>query len=349
MKMLKQTKIGKHVLGTDSSPLFLPDIDVYFKKDIELGRSLIKQLHSYGVSTIKGALLHNPEICLPEGDTRYYVPGKGFRVENYRAIVERHSIPLNILRELYSEAKDLGMDLALSIYDFEGLELATELECSLLKIPSSNIVHHPLIHAAATSGVPIIIDTGRSSQHEIDRAINWAKSSGAETIIIQHSPPGPPAKATTFNLPLMISHGKKHSCYNGLSDHYSGTEIMLAATALGADVIEKGICPDGASPDIDISHALQISQVPELLDQMLLIHDSLKVSALPPQPTPPADRMCLVAKHDIQIGSQLSLENIYFAFPPIGVNVENWEQLEGKKINTHIVAGEPVKWEYIEK
>ena len=42
-----------------------------------------------------------------------------------------------------------------------------------------------------------------------------------------------------------------------LSDHHHGTEMIIAATAMGAHIIEKGACPVGMENDQDVNHAMR--------------------------------------------------------------------------------------------
>lgn len=343
------TRIGRNLIGNGASPLFLPDIDVYFKHDIQGAYYLVDALIDAGITTLKGALLHNPEICLPVGEVGYFVPEEGIRRERYRDVIERHIVPLDTLRRIYGDARDKGLELVLSVYDDEGLELAIELDSVAVKIPSSNIVHAPLIRNAASTGRTLILDTGRSTMGEIERAVMWAKVSGANAIIIQHSPPGPPALPSDFNLNMMIEMGRKHDCFDGLSDHYRGIEMLLAATALGVDVLEKGVCLDNTKPDIDIAHALPVSQVADTMQKIEAIYQALgNTERILPEGRPiPPDRMCLVAKEDLEAGTRISQEKVRFAFPQEGLPVEQWDEYVDKPLLKFVKAGEAITVEHV--
>ncbi|MFN7092368.1 MAG: N-acetylneuraminate synthase family protein [Allorhizobium sp.] len=338
-------KIGSQYVGQGELPLFLPDIDVYFKDDIDGARRLVNELSALGVSTLKGAILHDAEICLPGGDTGYYVPGEGVRTENYRAVIDRHVVPLETFRRIYSGARDKGLDLVLSVYDEPGIALAIDLDSAALKIPSSNITHAPLIRDAASAGLPLIIDTGRSTMDEISRAVGWARKAGVKVLIIEHSPPGPPAPVSAFNLNMMTALGEDHNCFDGLSDHFIGIDMMLVAAARGADVIEKGVCLDQTKSDIDIAHALPISQVGYALEKIKLYHQSLGVQerVLPADRPFPPDRMCVVAATDLVAGTPITRKNVRFAFPPLGIGCENWDIMEGRSVKRFVPAGQPLQ------
>ena len=342
---MTEFRIGKHIIGNDHPPVFWPDIDVYFKRDVALAITMIRSLKSFGIETIKGAVLHRADLCLDNGClTEYFVPGKGLVVESYREIVERHVVDLKSLRQIFGEVRNLGLDLVLSVYDDEGVAFAEEMGAVAIKIPSSNIVHLPLIRAAASTRRPLVVDTGRSSIAEIDRAMRWARAAGAEDILLQHSPPGPPALPAQFNMRMMPELGRRFSVPFGLSDHFAGVEMISIAVAMGASVLEKGVCADGSTADIDLAHALPLSLVPQLLETIALAHESMgeTMRADPMSPHRPRDRMGLIAARNLQPGERLDMALVSFAFPAAGVPVEDWDSVVGRVLVAPVAAGQPI-------
>lgn len=342
---MAEFRIGKRLIGDGHPPVFWPDIDVYFKRDVALAIDMVRSMKAAGVETIKGAVLHRVDLCLDlDCPTEYFVPGRGVVAESYRKIVERHVVDLESLRRIFGEVRDLGLDLVLSVYDDEGVAFAEEMEAAAIKIPSSNIVHAPLIRTAASVCGPLVIDTGRSSIAEIDRAVSWARAAGAQEILLQHSPPGPPAPPAQFNMRMMPELGRRFSVPYGLSDHFAGVEMIFLAVAMGASVLEKGVCADGATADIDLAHALPLSRVPQLLEAMALAYESLGATmrADPAISSRPRDRMGLVAARDLHPGERLELACVRFAFPAIGIPVEDWDAVEGGVLVAPVAAGQPI-------
>ena len=336
--------IGRTWLGPGHPPAFFPDIDVYFKADLGLALDLVAQIAAAGARVLKGAILHDVELASPLGDTQYFVPGRGMVRESYRAVLERHVVPLRDLAVIMTTARDAGLDLVMSIYDDEGLAFARDMQVDAVKVASSNIVHAPLIRSLAATGLPLIIDTGRSTMEEIARAVGWARAAGATKLLIQHSPPGPPAAASAFNLRMMPALGQNHDALCGLSDHDQGTESVLTAVALGAHAIEKGIRADAAQGDIDLAHALPISRLPDLLEGIDRVYQSLGVPerTFPADRPRPPDRMGLVAGADLAVGTVLSLANVRFSFPAAGLGVEEWDSIDGRHLTRPVRAGQPI-------
>lgn len=342
----KQTiNLGPITIGDGLPPAFFPDIDVYFKKDINSAHSLIDIIAASGTPFIKGALLHDASICFEGHNTQYYDAQKGEMVtEEYAAIIKRHVVKLSDLKNVldYGRTKDLLP--VLSVYDEEGTIFAHDIGAVAVKIPSSNIIHSALIKLnagkAAARNIPLILDTGRSKLEEIDRAVAWVKEAGNPPLIIQHSPPGPPAAPEKFHLNMVRALGKRYNCLCGLSDHDAGTTSLFTSTALGAHVLEKGLIHDGLPVDIDIAHALPASQLKDTITQINTVHQSLGRDFRPDEEVKkPNDRMCLVANTDLQKGDILKEGNIRFCFPQIGIPAEKWDEYKGRSLAENVANG----------
>lgn len=335
-------------------PLFLPDIGTYFNQDLNEAKALIDALADAGVTTIKGEILQTADICLEaaqSGNEKFWGHRSGQHVEeNYRALIERKVLPLSTYETLFDYAKQKGMDVVVSVYDFEGADFAKRIGCKAIKIASSNITHQPLIEYIAQLGMPMILDTGHSTLEELARAVNWAQDAGlkgdAVDILVEHSPKGPPAPVEQQNLKLMQTFGQAVGLPYGLSDHHGGEEMLYAATAMGAVVLEKGICHDEMGDEQDGGHALPVSRVAEVLQKIHHIADAMGdgVRVLPRQRDKYISRMGLVAKTDLTAGAALTLETVHFAFPALGIPAEYWSEVEGQTLQQAVSAGQVIRW-----
>lgn len=331
-------------------PLFLPDIGTYFNQDMAQAEALVDALAEAGVTTIKGEILQNANVCLAaddSGNEKYWGHKDNKPVEeNYRALIERKLVPLDAYRELFHYVKSKGMQIVVSVYDFEGADFAKQIGVVAIKIASSNITHQPLVEYVARLGLPMIFDTGHSTMEEAARAVNWAHDQGADDILVEHSPPGPPNGPEKQNLRFMQTLGLGLKLPYGLSDHFSGAEMLYAATALGATVLEKGVCPDEMGNEQDGGHALPISRVSEVYQTLCHIADGLGdgVRHLPRGREKYISRMGLIAKRDLVAGDELNLESVDFAFPAKGVRAEYWSEVEGHDLKNPIPAGQVIKW-----
>lgn len=342
---------------TKSPPLFLAEIGTFFSQDIGLAKNLIDQIHDASILVpqqplmCKLEILDNHEICLDGDYCEQYQNKAGLvKKENYKELIKRKTIELSYYEQLFAHLKDINLPFAVSVYETRTADFAKKSGASMLKIASGNIVHIPLIRHVARLGLPMIIDTGRASLSEVYQAYETAKSAGCEHIIIEHSPDGHPAQPQAHNLRILQTYKQ---CFNvpvGLSDHYNGNEMLYMAIALGASILEKGVFHDSDALDQDISHSLSMSELPLVLKNIYFcwqamgsaIRDS---NAAISGTIGSSYRNCLVTNTLLKKGDELSLDKVRFAFPCIGIPVQNWDIVVGRKINKTIESGQPILWD----
>lgn len=348
---MKSFLIGKFPVDDGVPPLFFPDIGTFFNRDMDIAEALVRRLHAAGAGLIKGEILHDAEIALQDNTYEIYLARDGEPVqERTRDAIERKVVPLNEYEKLFALCKSLGMGFLLSVYDFRGAEFGRDIGACALKIASSNIVHRPLIEYTAKLGLPLIIDTGKSTLEEIARAVQWAEDAGAEAIMVQHSPEAPPSPLTNHNLRMLTTLRQVFDRPVGLSDHHAGDEMLYAAIALGAHAVEKGIIPDDMKQDQDVHHAMPISMFEEVLAKCKRIQTAMGANMryLRRDSKKHPYRMGIVAGKDLPMGESLTLANVHFALPAKGIPVEHWEIVEGWRVRGDIARGQVIRWQDVE-
>jgi sialic acid synthase SpsE len=350
-QVMKSFRIDRFLVDDGEPPLFFPDIGTFFNQDMAVAEAMVKRLHAAGADLIKGEILHDAEIALDDDTCETYLARDGKVVtERTRAVIKRKVVSLDSYERLFRLCQSLEIGFLLSIYDFRGAEFARDIGACALKIASSNIVHRPLIEYTARTGLPMIIDTGKATLEEIARAVQWAEDAGAEAILIQHSPEAPPSPLANHNLRMLTSLRQVFDRPVGLSDHHAGEEMLYAAVALGAHAVEKGIVPDGMTPDQDVYHAMPISMFEEVLAKckriQLAIGTNMRYLRRDSKKHP--YRMGIAAAKDLRPGDTLTLDNVHFSFPNKGIPVEHWEIVEGWRVRGRLIQGQLIRWQDVE-
>lgn len=359
--MTKTIKLGNINVGSKFPTVFMAEIGSYFNGDYQLAKRLVESIIEARAMVpeqpivLKTEILNDPDICLI-GDLEETYTNKVGQVkkENYRKLIERKILALEHYIDIFQLAHDAQLPVVVSVYDFTAADFAAKQGAAALKIASSNIVHVPLIRHAAKLGLPLVIDTGRSTLSEVYRAVDTAKAAGCNDIIVQHSPDGHPALPEAHNLRLLQTYERCFNLPTGLSDHHTGVEMLYMAIALGASVLEKGVHVDPEELDQDISHTMSIDDLPKILknvyDCWIALGNTERNVRTPIKGViGSSQRQGLVAKRELSVGDKINLDNIRFAFPAVGIPVENWDLIEGWQIAKSIKAGAPLRWEDVAK
>lgn len=327
---------------------FFPDIGTFFNNNIQIALDLIDQISASNLKVLKTEILHDPSVCLDtDYDERYYdIDTKTFKLERYKSLINRKCVSLSEYERIFDHARKHSMEIVPSVYDRAGADFALKHGSIAIKIASSNIINLTLIDYVSRLGLPVIIDTGHSSIEEIASAVSVCKENKNQDVYVLHSPPAPPAHVSQQNLRFMTTIGKSLGLPFGLSDHHFGEEMLIAAAALGASIVEKGVMPDNISVDQDVSHALSISELKEVYSKVRNVADALGtgVRNLSPNRQMYHSRPCLYAIRDIDIGEALSDKNVGTAFPLIGIPANHIYTVLDMKATKTILKGSAINW-----
>jgi N,N'-diacetyllegionaminate synthase len=136
---------------------------------------------------------------------------------------------------LKAQCDAIGLEYLCTPFDVESLEFLVRLGVKRLKISSGQYGNTALLLAAHRSRLPVIVSTGMLTQAEIFEAdLMTDRATWLHCLSAYPAPPG------DMNLRAMTRLPEPY----GLSDHTLGNTAAIAATALGASVIEKHITLD---------------------------------------------------------------------------------------------------------
>lgn len=356
MTATKQFNLGPFPLSDETPPVFLAEIGTFFNQDIDMAKQLLDKILAardavpHQPLILKTEILNNPNICLSVDYDESYVGKNSIpQKENYRQLIERKTVPLEEYARLFALIREADIPFIVSVYEPEVADFAIEQGACALKASSSNIVHIPLIRRLAQTGLPLIIDSGRSTIADIFNAVDTAQKAGCDKIIIEHSPDGHPALPQSHNLKMLQTLNNTFSYPVGLSDHYQGIEMLYLAIALGTHVLEKGVHLYPNDVDQDLSHTFDIENLSNVLETCyncwLALGKPMRDLTAPIEGVlGSSQRTCLVARNEIQAGRQIQLEDVTYAFPCRGVPTQHWDLVSGWEVTSSIPAGQPIQW-----
>jgi len=342
-------KIGNIPIGDGFPTALMAEIGTFFNQDIELATSFLKSIISSGANIFKTEILHDPDICLKENINAKYNYSGGTKNENYRELIERKVVSLKKYEELFSICRDYEFPFVCSVYDTIGIDFVVDMGGSGIKFARDNVSNIGLLRYAAKTDLPIIIDAGNLYLSEIAQALEVVNEYNSNNVIICHHPAANPAPSNVHNLKVINSYKRIFKVPVGLSCHYRGDEIMYAAVAVGANIIEKGVVDNPDKIEQDLVSALKIDDLPKVVSKIRNCYEAMGKDTW--DVLEPRDKISwkgMVAKTNILEGDEFKLQNIGFAFPPKGIPANHWDVIDGKCANRNIKKGEILKWEYID-
>lgn len=233
-------------------------------------------------------------------------------------------------------------------FDLASIALLSELGMQLYKIPSGEITNLPYLREIARQHKKIILSTGMSSMDEVKAAVKILKDNGAEGITLLHCNTQYPTPITDVNLLAMVKMQEETGLPVGYSDHTQGIEIPIAATALGAVVIEKHFTLDKDMEGPDHKASLEPQELVRMVEAIrkteLALGNKIKQVSGSEKLNVEIVRKSIVAATNIKRGEKYTEKNLTTKRPGMGINPMLWDEVIGKLANKDYKADELIEF-----
>lgn len=340
---------------------------------LDKARELIKVAVEAGANAIKFQTFKAEKLV------RATTPMADYQKKNTGSSASQYEMlqKLELSEEAHEELKELCMqkkiDFLSSPFDEESLNfLVKKIKVRSIKIPSGEITNAPLLLKIARSQKPAILSTGMSTLKEIQMALSilafgYTSHTTSPTIvhfrkafdsirgklmlrkkvILLHCTSEYPTPLEEVNLSAMRTLQTKFGLPVGLSDHTLGISVPIAATALGACVIEKHFTLDKNLPGPDHKASLEPNDLKAMVHSIREVERAIGVSQKLPTISEMKNRFfarrSLVATQNVQQGELFHEGNIGSKRPADGIPpLEYWNWL-GKKAKKDFLKDEAIK------
>lgn len=222
-------------------PLIVAEIGASHNGSFEDAISLVDLASKAGADAVKFQCFSAEQMAIPD----YKIKSGQWKGRDLLELYREAETPKEWFPVLFDYAKKKSLVAFASAFHIDDVEFLEELDCPIYKIASFEITDLDLISLVAFTGKPVILSTGCADRKHIEQA---AKLVPENQLTLLHCVSEYPAPIDQVNLATMIEL-KKYSANVGLSDHSQGSVSAIAATALGATIIEKHIKLDESSID----------------------------------------------------------------------------------------------------
>ncbi|APU69116.1 N-acetylneuraminate synthase family protein [Christiangramia flava] len=252
-------------------------------------------------------------------------------------------------RVLKSRCEEKGVEFLASPFSNAAVDLLEELKVKRYKIGSGEVNNLLLLEKIARTGKPVILSSGMSSFEELDKSISFLNSKGIEFSILQCTT-SYPTKSENYGLNVIQELKERYGVTIGFSDHSAKTETCIAATALGAEILEFHAVFSRQSFGPDASSSLEIGEIKELVKAVRNISEALE------HPVDKSDNFnfselkdifekSLAVNKDLPVGHILSFQDLEAKKPRNkGVPASDFKDCIGKKL---IVTKN--QWEFLKE
>jgi len=308
-------------------------------------------LHSYidalaetGVDAIKF------QTHIAEAESSEYEPFRvnfSYEDETRYDYWKRMEFTLEQWLEIKKHCDQAGVDFISSPFSNMAVDWLEEVGVLKYKIGSGEVSNYLMLEKIAKTGKEIILSSGMSSFSEIDDAIDFLKPFGNKITVLQCTTKYP-TSAEDIGLNVITELKDRYGLSVGLSDHSSTIYPSLAATSIGADIVEFHVVFDKKMFGPDSKSSLTIEEVGQLVKGVRFIEKSLynKIDKAYSSKFKELKKIfgkSLALNKSMKAGDVIAFEDLEAKKPSnYGINAKEYLQVIGKKLNKDMN-----KWDFI--
>jgi N-acetylneuraminate synthase len=177
---------------------------------------------------------------------------------------ERMGFSLEQWREIKQHCDALGLDFLCSPFSNLAVDWLEEIGVKQYKIGSGEVTNFLILEKIAKTGKPVILSSGMSSYVELDKTVEFLKERKVDFSILQCTT-AYPTMPEQYGLNVIQELKERYKVPIGFSDHSARMETCIAATALGASILEFHVVFDRQLFGPDAEASLTIQETKEMV------------------------------------------------------------------------------------
>lgn len=329
----------------------------------DMAFQLIDAAADSGADAIKFQTFIAKNLVLEDAPKAYYQLKGNNSNESQYEMLRRLELPFDLYFELIDYSNKKGIEFLSTAFDDESFNfLKNDLNLKKFKISSGDITNGPLLLLHARTCSELIISTGMSTLGEIEDALSvvafglihgeknnvepskkefkvaYSSIEGQallrEKVTLLHCTSEYPAPIDDINLEAIISLRKVFNLNIGYSDHSEGIMVPIAATAIGATMIEKHFTLDKSLSGPDHRASLSPNELSDMISKIRSIEIAMGNGLKHPRASELKNiniaRKSIFAVKNISIGEKFTESNIALKRPGYGKSPMEYWDLIGK-------------------
>jgi N,N'-diacetyllegionaminate synthase len=224
-----------------------------------------------------------------------------------------------------------------------------------MKVPSGELTNDGFLLHLASLGLPLIVSTGMATLGEVRHAVGilgrLPDRAIGPPLVLLHCTSNYPVAPADVNLRAMRTMADEFGLPVGYSDHTLGITAAVAASALGAVVIEKHFTLDRSLPGPDHAASLEPDGLRALVTAVREVEQMLGSPEKRPSsselPVRDVVRRSVAAARPLSSGQRLRADDLTCLRPGTGIPPGELQSLVGRTILRDVGGGMLLEREWI--
>lgn len=349
--MIKTIQIANKKVGEGQPTYIIAEMSANHMQQYDRARRIILAAKEAGADAIK-LQSYRPDTITINCNGKDFMASKGslWEGQNLFKLYNEAYMPWEWHSDLFDYAKQIGITIFSSPFDFSAVDLLEELDAPAYKIASLEILDIPLIKKVAKTGKPVIISTGIANISDINRALLTCQEEGNDNVVLLKCVSDYPTKYSDLNLKTIPNMSDTFNCIVGLSDHSMGSAVDIAAVTLGAKMIEKHLTLKREDGGPDGQFSMEPEEFAQMVKDIRNVEQAIGKCTYSLSERQQLSRLkgrSLYVVKDIKEGELFSADNIKSIRPGYGLPTWYYEEIIGKKASQNIKRGTALTWRMV--
>ncbi|MDP4062065.1 hypothetical protein RBLE17_18220 [Rhodobacteraceae bacterium LE17] len=252
-------------------PFIIAEIGNNHNGSLSVAKEMIEAAAEAGADCVKFQYREMAHLYRQSSGTE---DGNDLGVEYTLDLLARFQLSRDDIIQAFDYARSRNIIVMCTPWDQEALKVLEEYGMGAYKVASADLTNIPLIESIADTRKPILLSTGMSHEWEIKRTIAVLESRHAEYALL-HCNSTYPAPFKDVNLAYLNTLKVLHDGIIGYSGHERGIEVPIAATAMGARIIEKHFTFDRSWEGNDHKVSLLPDEFATMVQSIHNVHEAM--------------------------------------------------------------------------
>ncbi len=318
----------------DNKCLIIAEAGVNHNGRLDIALELCDKAKEVGADVVKFQTWKTEKIITRNVEQAEYQAENTGVEESQFDMLKRLELSYDDFRKIKAHCDDIGIIFSSTADEEESLDFLVELGIPFIKVSSGDVGNISFLRYMGSKKLPVILSTGMSSLADIDISIQALQEGGARDITILHCTTNYPCPYEDVNLNAMLTLKDAFHLPIGYSDHTIGSEVSIAAVALGASIIEKHFTLDCNMSGPDHAASTDPKNFCALVESIrrveVFLGDGIKKATRAEKQISKVVTKRIVALREIKKGERFSLDNVCVKRNDIGLKAARWDDVIGK-------------------
>ncbi len=344
--MSPSISIDGRKIGIEVHPYVIAELSANHNGKLDTALKIIEAAKAAGADAVKLQTYRPDTITLNCRSEEFQIHGGLWDGRTLYELYEEAHMPWEWHGPLFDYAREVGITIFSSPFDYTAVDLLESLNAPAYKIASFEAVDLPLIRYVASTGKPMIISTGMTNAEEIQEAVEAARDGGCQELAVLRCVSGYPAPPQDYNLRAIPDMAARFGVVVGLSDHTLDNTTAVTSIALGSSIIEKHFTLNRNGGGPDDAFSLEPEELAELCRNVGTAWEALGGVTYGPKSSEKANikfRRSLYFVKNLKAGELVTADSVRSVRPGYGAPPKALDQVIGRRVITEVSANSPVK------